>query len=171
MFYNFTNREFTARWDKNSYTFKPFQICEGNKMLVSDDGAHSVLLTDAVAQVFAHHLATDVLNNPILDTNFEINDKGEQVPQDIKQQGTYNNASIDAMKRIALNGPSVSADMPKALEVFLKKAGVVEADEAEVVSNPIVESTAKAIEPPAAPKRRGRPKKTASPSENVEFAI
>ena len=163
MFYNFTNKPFAAQWDKKLYTFQPGQIVESNRIVVSDDGQSSVPLTEAVQNIFAHHLAVSVLNHPELDTNFTYNDKGEAIPQDMKQSLVYNNASITALKARATNPPSADVAFPDSLKRFLdatKQSPVAD----EPVSDAVVEEAPK--------KRIGRPKKVeASPSENVEFAI
>lgn len=160
MFYNFTTKPFTGKWDGKFYTFKPGQTAEGNKIVISDDGQHSVLLTDAVAGVFAHMLAVNILNHPELQTNFEYNDKGEAVPQDMKQMLVYSPASIEALKLRATSAPEVPVEYPAALERFLKQTET-ETAPAEPVAEVVEEK-----------KKPGRPKKVeASPSENVEFAI
>lgn len=167
MFYNFTNKPFTGKWDGKFYTFKSGQVAEGNRIIISDDGQHSVLLTDAVEDVFAHMLAINILNHTDLQTNFTYNDKGEAIPQDMKQMLVYSTASIDALKKRAKSAPEVPVEYPTSLERFLKETEteVLAPEPAEVAP------TAEAVEEP---KKRspGRPKKVeASPSENVEFAI
>lgn len=168
MFYNFTGKPFTAKWDSHFYTFKAGQVAEGNKMIISDDGQHSVLLTDAVTDVFAHMLAINILNHPELQTNFTYNDKGEAIAQETKQMLVYNNASIDALKMRAKSAPEVPVEYPASLQRFLDSV------EPEVSSPVAVEEAVPVVEAVEEPKKRGpgRPKKVeASPSENVEFAL
>lgn len=167
MFYNFTSKPFTGKWDSKLYTFQPGQVAEGNRIIISDDGQHSVLLTEAVEDVFGHMLAIDILNHPDLQTNFTYNDKGEAIPQDMKQMLVYSTASIDALKKRAKSAPEVPVEYPASLERFLKETAT------EVVAVPEEpKEVAPVEEVVATPKPRGRPKKVeASPSENVEFAI
>lgn len=171
MFYNFTNKPFTTSWDSHAYTFQPGEVAEANKMRVSDDGQHSVLMTlnsegKGVCDIFAHALAVTVLNHPDLQVNFTYNDKGEAIPQEMKQMLVYNNASIDALKARAKSAPEVPVEYPASLQRFLDSVEPEEVKD-EAVAAPVVEAVEE-------PKKRspGRPKKEeASPSENVEFAV
>lgn len=170
MFYNFTKKPFVARWDSKSYTFQPGQSAPSDKMIISDDGQHSVLLTEGVASTFAHHLATTILNNPELDTNFIYNDKGEAIPQDMKQGLVYNMAGLEALKAKAMNAPDAGVVIPNNLKRFVDE---VERPPVEAPQAP-VEAPIESVEVPKVEekKKRGRPAKApSSPSENPEFAL
>lgn len=167
MFYNYTNEDFIITWDKFPYTFKSGMTYNG--VAVSDDSEHSVRLTESVCDVFAHHLATKVLNDPKLSANRD--EKGDLIKDRAeKQMLTYNVTSVEALKKRAVTTPDTFVDIPVSVNELTLMAQDASAEVIEAVEAAI-EEVSVAVDAPA-PKKRGRPRKEdASPSPEAEFNV